>query len=177
MAWNALKEEFGDDGFEVMAVPSNNFGLQEPGNNGDLLNGIKHVRPGGGFEPNYRVCGKSDVNGARENAMYTYFKAHCAGAQQLIADTEQMYWSPVRQTDITWNYEKFLIDHEGHPFRRYVPAMNPQNPTIRSDIQELLARKKAADEAAATKEETTEESNKTIKKSKLSEIIKAKLHH
>lgn len=165
-AWNALVEEFGEQGFDAIATPSNNFGLQEPGENSDLLNGIKNVRPGGGFEPSYRVCGKTEVNGDNANDLHKYLKERCANPQQMIADTEQIYWTPVRQRDLTWNFEKFLIDHEGKPYRRYVPAMNPQNPTVRNDIQTLLARKKAADEAAAKK------ANKTVHKPQLAKILK-----
>lgn len=140
-AWSALKVEFGDQGFDVLALPTNNFGLQEPGENGDILNGIKHVRPGGGFEPNYRVAGKLEANGANESPLYTHIKERCPNPQNMITDTEQIYWSPVKQSDITWNYEKILVDHEGKPYKRYVPAMNPQNPIVRADLEYLLSRR------------------------------------
>lgn len=169
--WSALKVEFGDQGFDVLAVPSNNFGLQEPGGNENILDGIRHVRPGGGFVPNYRVAGKVDVNGANESPVYTHIKERCPNPQNMITDTVQIYWSPVKQTDITWNYEKILIDHEGKVFKRYVPAMNPKNIIIRNDIEYLLSRKIESDSAAASNV-----SNKTVKKHNLSEVIK-KAHH
>ena len=70
---NALVDEFGDELF-ILAVPSNQFALQEPGANSDLLNGYKHVRPGGGFEPKFEMAAKHDVNGISEHAIYTYLK-------------------------------------------------------------------------------------------------------
>ena len=27
-------------------------------------------------------------------------------------------WSPVRRNDVSWNFEKFLIDQEGVPFKK-----------------------------------------------------------
>ena len=72
--WNALKAEYGDQGFDVLAIPTNNFGLQEPGANEDLLNGIRWVRPGGDFVPDFRLAGKTEANGANENPVYTYLK-------------------------------------------------------------------------------------------------------
>ena len=98
-----------------------------------------------------------------------FFQARCPNPQNIIADTEQIYWSPVRPSDITWNFEKILIDHEGKPYKRYVPAINPQNRQIRDAIEYLLSRKKAADEAVAR------ETNKTMKEPVLSDSIKKKL--
>lgn len=178
LAWKALKEEFGDQGFDVLAVPCNNFGLQEPGDNDNILDGIKHVRPGGGFEPNYRVAGKLEVNGANENPLYTFIKARCPNPQNLIADTEQIFWSPVKQNDITWNYEKILVDHEGKPYKRYVPAINPQNNNVRNDIQYLLERRNAALAGKVQEEEVKEvKKERKDKKHNLSEILNKALHH
>ena len=38
------------------------------------MNGIKYVRPGGGFEPNITLFEKSDINGDHEIPLYTYLK-------------------------------------------------------------------------------------------------------
>lgn len=170
-AWNALVEEFGDQGFTALAVPSNNFGLQEPGENADLLNGIRWVRPGGNFTPDFRVCGKTEVNGDKQNPVHEFLKERCPNPQSMITDTNQIYWTPVRQSDITWNFEKFLIDHEGKPYKRYVPAMNPQNPLVRNDIQTLLDRKKAADESKVN------HAKKNVNRPTLADIIIKKSHH
>ena len=64
-------------GFKVLAVPCNQFGLQEPGENAyEILNGLKHVRPGHGFEldPNLKMLEKTEVNGKKESKMYTFLK-------------------------------------------------------------------------------------------------------
>lgn len=45
-------------------------------------------------------------------------------------------------TDIRWNFAKFLVDHEGTPFKRYGPKTNPED--IVSDMEELLKKKEAA---------------------------------
>lgn len=48
---------------------------QEPGSNySEILNGIKYVRPGGGFVPNFQMFKKIDVNGKDEHPLYTYLK-------------------------------------------------------------------------------------------------------
>ena len=70
---NALVDEFGDDLY-ILGVPSNNFGLAEPGANSELMNCYEHVRPGGGFVPKYDISVKVDVNGANEHDLYTFLK-------------------------------------------------------------------------------------------------------
>lgn len=62
---------------KVLAVPCNQFGLQEPGETPEeILNGLKYVRPGHGFEldPNLKMLEKIEVNGKKENKLYTFLK-------------------------------------------------------------------------------------------------------
>ena len=50
---------------------------QEPAWNGiELMNGVKYVRPGGGFVPNFPLTLKSDANGANEHKLYTHLKVN-----------------------------------------------------------------------------------------------------
>ncbi len=55
---------------------------------------------------------KVDVNGADEVPLYTLLKAEQPG------DGE----SP----DITWNFEKFLVDKSGAVVKRYPPPTTPE---------------------------------------------------
>ena len=60
----------------------------------------------------------------------------------MIAETEKIYWSPTKEDDLTWNFEKFLIDSQGMPFKRYVPDLSPDSDEIRNDIAQLIQEKK-----------------------------------
>ena len=42
--------------------------------------------------------------------------------------------------DIRWNFGKFLVDHEGTPYKRFSPTSSPF--TMREDIEELLRKAK-----------------------------------
>jgi len=148
--WNAIKEEFNTELFDVLAIPSNHFSLQEPGGNDNIMNGLEHVRPGSGFVPNYVVAGKSNINGAEQEALYTFLKGACPGTTEAIGDTSGFYWTPIRQADITWNFEKFLISAEGKPVRRYNPSTSPYD--LRDDIQEQLDLITAKKEEIETKD-------------------------
>jgi len=48
---------------------------EEPGANGtEILNCLKYVRPGHGFEPNFELTAKIDVNGPNEHPLYSFLK-------------------------------------------------------------------------------------------------------
>ncbi len=65
-----------DGKFDVAAFPCNQFELQEPGHNDEILNGIKYVRPGGGYQPSFTIYAKLEVNGYNEHPLYTYLKVN-----------------------------------------------------------------------------------------------------
>ena len=61
--------------FTIIGVACNQFGMQMPGaNRTEVLNTVKHVRPGNGYKPNYPWFGMADVNGANELPLYTFLK-------------------------------------------------------------------------------------------------------
>ena len=61
--------------FDIVGFPCNQFGLQEPGGDyHEILNGLRYVRPGGGFVPQFTMAAKGDVNGRNEHPLYTYLK-------------------------------------------------------------------------------------------------------
>jgi len=135
--FNQLKAQFGPSGFEIIGFPCDQFDNQEPGENSEILNTLKYVRPGFGFVPNFLMSQKSDVNGQDEIPLYTFMKTRCPPSQLFLGDTPSMMWDPVFYYDIPWNYEKFLIDKKGQPFKRYNPSTSPIN--LGQDIGMLLA--------------------------------------
>ncbi|MGH0117296.1 UNVERIFIED_CONTAM: hypothetical protein FKN15_013819, partial [Acipenser sinensis] len=74
---NRLMGKLARTPFTVLAFPCNQFGLQEPEENYETLNIPKYVRPGGGFIPKFQVIGKIEVNRAKEDPLYTFFKGKC----------------------------------------------------------------------------------------------------
>jgi len=114
-------------GFSVLAFPCNQFAYQEPGANArEIMNGLKYVRPGAGFEPNFPLFQKIQVNGVQEDPIYTFVKSRCPLPGGVVSQAASMiFWSPVKSTDITWNFEKILVDHKGHPVKRYLPSTEP----------------------------------------------------
>lgn len=75
---NPLADLYNNLGFFITGFPCNQFGLQEPAKNHEILNGIKYVRPGAGYTPttNFHIYGKLMVNGDDAHPMYKFLKVH-----------------------------------------------------------------------------------------------------
>lgn len=102
-----------------MAFPCNQFGGQEPGSNAE----VKSFATGKCPDSPVTLFDKIDVNGANTTPPYVYLKESLGGG--ILGD------------DIKWNFEKFLCDKQGKPFKRYGPQESPLS--IEDDIKELLA--------------------------------------
>jgi len=144
---NAMKEKYAGQPFEILGFPCSQFLNQEPGANAsEILATLKYIRPGGGFVPNFKQFLKSKVNGGAEedeNPIYTFLKNSCEYApRKAFSDTKNLLYKKLHPSDIRWNFEKFLVDHNGTPIRRYRHNTDPWK--LVPDIDEALRKLKAA---------------------------------
>lgn len=101
---NELHNQFDD--LTVLGFPCNQFAQQEPGSEAEIAEFCKL-----NYGVDFPLFAKVDVNGASEAPLYSMLKA----AQPGEGDTG----------DITWNFEKFLVDQAGTVVARFSPATNP----------------------------------------------------
>lgn len=112
----------------MLGFPCNQFGQQEPGGDPDeIVNGIKYVRPGNGFFPNFQLLKKGDVNGGQQHPLYTYLKKHCKSPEESFRSKYKLYYDTFHVNDIRWNWEKFLISREGFPIWRAAGESQPSD--------------------------------------------------
>uniref|UniRef100_T1INU7 Glutathione peroxidase n=1 Tax=Strigamia maritima TaxID=126957 RepID=T1INU7_STRMM len=143
---NDLQSKFKQ--LSILAFPCNQFGMQEPGFDGvEIYNGIKHVRPGNGFEPAFQLFVKIDVNGEHEHPLYTFLKvSFCPPVDSIFAEKERLFYKPLRDNDVRWNFEKFLISKTGKVLVRYaarVPISEIEPDVLRVlDDQDLKKKRK-----------------------------------
>ena len=113
-----LYAQYKDRGFELLAFPCDQFGHQEPREDGE----IKEF-----CEMNYGVefplFSKIEVNGDAAHPLYKFLKSEKGG---LIGDS------------IKWNFTKFLVDKQGNVIERYAPTTPPER--IAPDIEKQLAK-------------------------------------
>lgn len=113
----ALYEKYHDQGFEILAFPSNEFGRQEPKSNEEIQQfvaqrGVK-----------FPVFAKTTVNGKHAHPVFTYLRAKLSGLLGAY---------------IKWNFTKFLCDRDGIPVKRFSPTDKPN--ACEDDIVALLAK-------------------------------------
>jgi glutathione peroxidase len=97
----------------VLAFPCNQFGAQEPGTDAEILEFATSK-----YDATFPMFHKIEVNGDGACELYTWLKGETGGG------------------DITWNFEKFLIDKQGNVVKRYSPPTTPEQ--VDADIAALL---------------------------------------
>lgn len=127
--------QFGASGFNIVGFPCPQFDNQEPGDNDEILNTLKYVRPGGGFVPAFPLVQIGDVNGATSQPIWTAIRSACPQPSPLFALSDFGY-APVTPNDIVWNFEKVLIDSKLRLVTRYSTLVAPSS--IAPDIQRLV---------------------------------------
>ncbi|XP_046560536.1 epididymal secretory glutathione peroxidase-like [Haliotis rubra] len=130
---NVLADNFMESSFSIVGFPCDQFAHQEPGaNKTELLAGLRYVRPGMNYTPHFTLHMKIHVNGEDEQPLYRYLKDSCPVPLDASYDRSESFWDPIKVNDISWNFEKFLIDHNGRPLFRFRPDVEPM------DLRELV---------------------------------------
>ncbi|MBV94986.1 Glutathione peroxidase 6, partial [Eschrichtius robustus] len=95
-----------------------------------------YVRPGGGFVPNFQLFEKGDVNGEKEQKVFSFLKNSCPPTSDFLGSSSQLFWEPMKVHDIRWNFEKFLVGPDGVPIIRWFHRASIS--TVKSDILEYM---------------------------------------
>lgn len=111
-----LHEKYKDKGLVVLGFPCNQFMGQEPLSD-DEMESVCEINHGVTFQ----LTKKVDVNGKNAHPVYKYLKKKKGG----------FLFSRIK-----WNFEKFLINAKGEPYKRYAPNVKPRE--IENDIVNLL---------------------------------------
>lgn len=112
-----LYATYKDKGFEVLAFPANNFMGQEPGTN-EEIKAFCSLK----FKATFPLFAKTSVKGGEMNPLYKYL-------------TEE---SPFKG-EITWNFNKFLVDPNGEVVARFDKGVDPMSPEIVSKLERVLS--------------------------------------
>ena len=133
-----LYKKFKEKGFEILDFPCNQFGHQAPGDNDEI-----HAFCTAKYNTTFDQLNKIDVNGENEDPIFTLLKSEqpkevVKGFKNKLAMKAiyKISKTRVKDSDISWNFTKFLVDKDGNVVKRYDPTFNPKD--IESDIVELL---------------------------------------
>lgn len=101
-----LNEEFGGSNFTVLGVPCNDFGGQEPGTSEEIA-----VFCSTNYGVSFPLSEKVHTVGSEIHPIYSW----------LLKETG---------AEVTWNFQKFLIDEEGKVAGFYSPQTEPSDEHI-----------------------------------------------
>ena len=134
----ALNEKYRDRGLVCIGFPCNQFANQDPGSDSEI-EGFCRMNYGVTFQ----IMKKVDVNGKDEHPIFTYLKEqapteeyHGLKAKAAATMFKTISKSVEKDSDIKWNFTKFLISRDGTRIERFAPTTEPTK--IESAIEKML---------------------------------------
>lgn len=113
-----LHRSYAPRGLVVLGFPCNQFGAQDPGSNGEIVEFCQR-----NYGVSFPMMAKIEVNGAHAHPLYRWLKGEKPG----LLGTEA----------IKWNFTKFLVGRDGQVRKRYAPQDKPE--ALKADIEAALA--------------------------------------
>ncbi len=105
-----LYKEYKNKDVVVVAVPSNDFGNMEPGSNEEIKEFIKEKNI------TFPVMAKTSVKGEDENPLYKW-----------LTNKEL---NGVMDSEVSWNYQKYMIDENGKLVGTVDPKVSPASEEV-----------------------------------------------
>lgn len=118
----ATFDKYKERGFYVLGFPANNFGSQEPGTDKEIKEFCTSK-----YKVTFPMFAKISVKGEDQDPLYSY----------LTNKTT----NPQFGGDITWNFNKFLIDRKGNVVARFSSKDKPDGEAVTQAIEKYLAAK------------------------------------
>jgi len=133
-----LNQKYKDKGLVIIGFPCNQF--KEQDSEGDeKIEEFCQLNYGVTFQ----IMKKGDVNGANAQPIFEYLKAQApteeynglkAKATHVLL--KKLSTSVEKDSDILWNFTKFLISKDGETIKRYAPTTDPKD--FEQDIEAML---------------------------------------
>lgn len=121
-----MYEMYHDQGFTILDFPCNQFANQAPGTIEEIVNFCDAT-----FGLTFPMFDKIEVNGANAHPLYQYLKSQkgftgfdmdndeVRAFAQMVAQYDPDYEN---NSEIKWNFTKFLINKQGDVVARYEPT-------------------------------------------------------
>jgi glutathione peroxidase len=110
-----LYQQYGGEDFTIIGFPANNFNEQEPGTNEEIRQFCTQ-----NYGVSFPMMEKISVKGTDMHPLYRW----------LTSKKE----NGVMDSEVKWNFQKYLIDENGKLLAEFDSAVNPQSNKIVSLI-------------------------------------------
>ena len=115
----ALYRRYASRGLVILGFPCNDFAGQEPGTEAEIQS-FCSTR----YDVTFPLFSKVKVLGAEAHPLYAFLTKQDA--------------PPKGPGDVTWNFEKFLVDRSGNVVGRFSPPTAPADESLIAAIEKVL---------------------------------------
>ncbi len=126
-------------GLQVLGFPCNDFAAQEPGSDAEI-----QAFCDTSYQVSFPLFGKLRINSAPRHPLYAALieaipQARPSGSTTLRSTLAEHKLLPPNASDVTWNFEKFLVGRDGQVLARFDPDVTPEDPALLAAIESALA--------------------------------------
>jgi glutathione peroxidase len=118
----AIYSKYSSRGFYVLGFPANNFGGQEPGSAAEIKEFCTSK-----YKVTFPMFAKLSVKGEDQDPLFKF-----------LTSKET---NPDFAGEITWNFNKFLIDRGGNVVARFTSKDTPESEKVTAEIEKYLSSK------------------------------------
>jgi len=138
-ALESLYEKYRAQGLVVLGFPCNDFGAQEPGTAEEIAAFCT-----GKFNVQFPVLQKLSVKPGQRHPLYRSLieaqpKATVKPSSDFKKKLEGYGVKQENESDILWNFEKFLVNRAGKVVARFAPDTPPDDASITAAIEKELS--------------------------------------
>jgi len=122
-----LYQKYHDQGLEILDFPCDQFGHQAPGSDDEI-----HEFCTAKYKTSFDQFKKIEVNGENETELFKFLKAEQGfkgfdlKGKILIPIVKKMDPDYANNSNIKWNFTKFLVDREGNVVERFESTIDPK---------------------------------------------------
>ncbi|CAN5411321.1 glutathione peroxidase [soil metagenome] len=118
----ALYDKNKDNGFVILGFPANNFMSQEPGTDAEIKEFCSSK-----YKVTFPMFAKISVKGEDQDPLYNFLTNKAT--------------DPEFSGDISWNFNKFLIDRTGKIVARFGSKDTPEGDAVTTAVAKILGAK------------------------------------
>jgi len=115
----ATYDQYKDQGLVILGFPANNFAAQEPGSNSEIDDFCRI-----NYGVTFQMFSKISVKGDDQHPLY-----------QFLTQKEK---NGVADSEMQWNFQKFLVGKDGHLIESISPTTKVTDEAVVQKIESLL---------------------------------------
>ncbi len=135
-----LYENYGDEGFEILGFPSNDFMGQEPLSESEIKDFCST-----NYDVKFPLFSKIHINGDERHPLYQFLidaqpETDVSNGDGWLNGLIKYGHKHLNESDVLWNFEKFLVGKNGVVVSRIAPDVKPDDARLTKKIEVELSK-------------------------------------